>query len=202
MAGLDDLDATADALWQRLRDPAARAVLAATAAGVLVTVCAVGWVAQPDRLARGYSPAQPIPFSHRLHAGSLAIPCLHCHPGADRSRVAGIPSVEACLGCHKVTKTESPAIRSLTAAFDSGSVLAWKRIHSLPSHVFFDHRPHVAAGVACQTCHGPVQEMATMRQHMSLRMGACLACHRSPGPALPPGSAIARAPENCNACHR
>jgi hypothetical protein len=197
-----DLDRVADALWESLRDPAVRVVLAATAAGALLIVCCVGWVAQPDRLARGFAPAQPLPFSHRLHAGSLAIPCLHCHSGAEKSRAAGIPSVEACMGCHKVTKTDSPAIRRLTAVYDSGEILAWKRVHSLPSHVFFDHRPHVLAGVACQTCHGPVQEMPVLRQLMSLRMGNCLACHRNPRPALPAGSPITRAPENCNACHR
>jgi hypothetical protein len=189
-------------LWDRLGDPAVRVVLAATAAGALLTVCFVGWAAQPDRFARGFAPAQPIPFSHRLHAGSLAISCLHCHPGAEKSRAAGIPSVEACMGCHKVTKTDSPAIRRLTAVFEAGGVLAWRRVHSLPNHVFFDHRPHVLAGVACQTCHGPVQEMPAMRQRMSMRMSNCLACHRGPGPALPAGSTITRAPENCNACHR
>lgn len=202
MPDFPDLDPIAENLWERLRDPAVRVVLVATAAGALLIVCCVGWVAQPGRLARGYSPAQPIPFSHSLHAGSLAIPCLHCHSGPEKSRAAGIPSVEACMGCHKVTKTDSPAIRQLTAIFKSGGVLAWKRVHSLPSHVFFDHRPHVLAGVACQTCHGPVQEMAVISQNMSMRMANCLACHRNPRPALPADSAITRAPENCNACHR
>jgi hypothetical protein len=106
------------------------------------------------------------------------------------------------MGCHKVTRTDSPAIRRLASIFEAGETLAWRRVHSLPSHVFFDHRPHVLAGVACQTCHGPVQEMPVMVQRMSMRMGNCLACHRDPRPALPAGSAIARAPENCNACHR
>jgi hypothetical protein len=197
-----DLDRIAETLWEGLRDPAVRVILAAAASAALLTVCCVGWVAQPGRLARGFAPAQPIPFSHRLHAGSLAIPCLHCHPGAEKSRAAGIPPAEACMGCHKVTKTESPAIRRLSAVFEAGKVLAWKRVHSLPGHVFFDHRPHVLAGIACQTCHGPVQEMAVVSQRMSMRMGNCLACHRNPRPALPAGSAIGRAPENCNACHR
>jgi hypothetical protein len=196
------LDRAVDALWESLRNPAVRVVLAATAGGSLLVVCLVGWVAQPDRFSRGYAPAQPIPFSHRLHAGSLAIPCLHCHSGADKSRVAGIPAVEACMGCHKVTKTQSPAIKELMDVFASGRVLAWKSVHSLPSHVFFDHRPHVVAGIACQTCHGPVQEMVTISQRMSMRMGNCLACHRDPKAALPAGSSISRAPENCNACHR
>ncbi|HBL17472.1 MAG TPA: cytochrome C [Elusimicrobia bacterium] len=179
-----------------------RLVLAASGAAVLLVVLGVGWMTQPDRISRGYAPAQPIPFSHRLHAGSLAIPCLHCHAGAEKSRSAGIPSVETCMGCHRVTRTDQPAIKRLAEVYDSGGTLAWKRVHSLPGHVFFDHRPHVLAGVACQTCHGPVAEMAVMRQTMSMRMGNCLSCHRSPRPALPADSRITRAPENCYGCHR
>ncbi|MBI5240795.1 MAG: cytochrome c3 family protein [Elusimicrobia bacterium] len=196
------MDRIAELLWQRLRDPAVRLVLAASAAAALAVVCLVGWSAQPDRFSRGFAPAQPIPFSHRLHAGSLAIPCQHCHSGADRSRSAGVPSLEICMGCHKVTRIKSPPIRKLASLYESGGSLAWKRVHSLPGHVFFDHRPHVSAGIACQTCHGPVQDMAVLRQDMSLRMSHCLSCHRDPKAALPAGSAIARGPENCYACHR
>lgn len=205
MALLDktiDLDAAASTVWDLLRQGPVAAVLAASACAVAVTVLAVGWLTQPDSLSRGFSPVQPIPFSHRVHAGSMAMPCLYCHSGAARSRSAGIPDADVCMGCHRVTKTDSPAIITLKEASDSGTPVAWKRVHSLPDHVFFDHRPHVNAGVACQTCHGPIQQMTTVRQHMSLRMGNCLGCHRNPKPALPPDSTIAKAPENCNACHR
>ena len=50
---------------------------------------------------QGYEPVQPISYSHRLHAGELGIPCLHCHGGAERSRTAGVPSVNVCMNCHK-----------------------------------------------------------------------------------------------------
>lgn len=50
---------------------------------------------------QGYEPAQPIAYSHRLHAGELGIACLHCHSGAERSRTAGIPSNATCMNCHK-----------------------------------------------------------------------------------------------------
>jgi hypothetical protein len=68
--------------------------------------------------------------------------------------------------------------------------------------VFFDHRPHVNAGVACQTCHGQVQNMEAVSQQMSMRMSNCLGCHRDPHAALPEGTSIRTAPENCGACHR
>ena len=45
-------------------------------------------------------PLQPIPFSHKHHAGAYQIDCLYCHSGTDRSRMAGVPSVELCMGCH------------------------------------------------------------------------------------------------------
>ncbi len=177
-------------------------ILPSGAIAVLATVLGVGWYTQPDRFVRGYQPQQPIPYSHQLHAGTLRIPCLYCHSGARKSRQAGVPSVEKCMNCHKVTKTDSAAIRQITAIYTSGVPLAWKRIHSLPDHVYFDHRPHVNAGVLCQTCHGEVQTMNVVYQKMSMRMSNCLGCHRAPKDALPAGSAIAKGPEHCFVCHR
>jgi hypothetical protein len=185
-----------------LYDRAFRLVLPVGATAVLATVVAVGWFTQPERFVRGFAPVQPIPYSHRLHAGALKIPCLYCHTGAARSRVAGIPAVETCMNCHRVTKTDSPAIVALTQIYNSGAPLEWKRIHDLPGHVYFDHRPHVNGGIACQTCHGEVQNMDVVSQRMSMRMSNCLGCHRDPGAALPAGSPIRRGPENCCACHR
>ncbi len=179
-----------------------RFILPTGVAAVLVTVFMVGWYTQPDRYVPGYQPLQPIPYSHRLHAGTLKIPCQYCHSGVLKSRVAGIPPVEKCMNCHKVTKTDSPYIKQLAAIYASGQPLDWKRVHRLPDYVFFDHRPHVSAGILCQTCHGEVETMDVLYQHMSMRMANCLGCHRDPHDALPAGSPIARGPDNCNACHR
>lgn len=189
-------------LWDGSRDRLVRAILVAGGAATLLAVAVVGWFTQSDRLYQGYAPAQPIPYSHRLHAGQLGIPCQYCHVGATRSRHAGVPAVETCLNCHRVTKTDRPDIQALAVAYRTGRAIAWQRVHALPDHVYFDHRPHVAAGIACQTCHGPVQEMTVLAQNLSLRMAACLACHRNPAAALPAGSPIRRGPEHCNACHR
>lgn len=183
-------------------DRATRLVLPLGAAAVLATVIAVGWFTQPDRFAKGHAPAQPIPFSHQLHAGSLRIPCQYCHSGVEKSRHAGIPSVQLCMDCHKVTKTDRPAIQALTKAFNEGAPVVWQRVHTLPDHVFFDHRPHVNAGVACQTCHGEVQTMQVLTRQMGMRMGNCLSCHRDPRQALPKDSKITKAAEHCAACHR
>ena len=179
-----------------------RFILPAAASAVLITVLGVGWYTQPDRYVRGYQPRQPIAYSHRLHAGILKIPCLYCHSNALKSRQAGIPTVEKCMNCHKVTRTDSPEIKKLAAVYNSGAPLQWQRVHTMPDYVFFDHRPHVSAGILCQTCHGEVQTMDVMYQNMSMRMGNCLGCHRDPRTALPADSQIRQGPENCNACHR
>jgi len=177
-------------------------ILPAALAAVLVTVLGVGWYTQPDRYVRGYAPGQPLLYSHRLHAGTLKIPCLYCHSSALKSRAAGIPTVEKCMNCHRVTKTDRPDIRRLAAVYNSGEPLKWQRVHSLPGHVYFDHRPHVNSGMPCQVCHGEVQTMAVVYQKMSMRMSNCLGCHRNPKDALPAGSKILKAPEHCSVCHR
>ena len=59
----------------------------------------------------GYRPEQPLAYSHRVHAGELAIPCLYCHPGAERSRHAGIPSPSMCMNCHRYVTATLGAIR-------------------------------------------------------------------------------------------
>lgn len=177
-------------------------ILPIGAGALLLTIIAVGWITQPDRFVRGYAPEQPIPYSHRLHAGTMKIPCQYCHIGVARSRHAGVPAVETCMNCHRVTKTDRPAIKQLTAIFESGKPLEWKRIHVLPDHVYFDHRPHVNGGIACQTCHGEIQTEERVTQSMSMRMSNCLGCHRDAHNALPPDSKIQRGPEHCAACHR
>ncbi len=55
----------------------------------------------------------------------------------------------------------------------------WVRVHNLPDLVYFNHSQHVTvAGVECQTCHGPVEEMEIMSQFSPLTMGWCLDCHK------------------------
>lgn len=172
------------------------------AGAILATVLVVGIVAEPERYELGYAPAQPIPFSHRLHAGDNRIPCQYCHSGAVRSRHAEVPPLEKCMNCHRVTRTERPTIQRIAAAYEAGEAFPWKRIYALPDHVYFDHRPHVNGGIACQECHGRVEEMEVVSRVLNMRMGKCLECHRGektyfhgPVPEL-------RGSTNCWACHR
>jgi hypothetical protein len=179
-----------------------RVSIPVAALAVGMTVIAVGWFTQPDRFALGYAPPQPIPFSHRVHAGNNKIPCQYCHTGADRSRHAGVPPLQTCMNCHKVTKTDSVWIQKIAKRVAADEAVSWERVYALPDHVYFDHRPHVNGGIACQTCHGAVEGMEILARAMNMRMGACLECHRNPAAALPKDSPIKRGPEYCNACHR
>lgn len=172
------------------------------AVAILVTIILVGWLAEPNRYVLGYAPKQPIPFSHRLHAGVNHIPCQYCHTNAARSPHATVPAVQTCMNCHRFTKVDNPYIKKIAAIYGSGEPLKWKRVYELPSYVFFDHRAHVNAGIQCQSCHGPVQAMDVLTRVLNMRMGHCLACHRDPRPYLPVDSPIKVGPTDCNACHR
>ena len=67
-----------------------------------------------------------------------------------------------------------------------GRPIRWNRVNALPHYVFFDHSAHLAKGVGCTTCHGPVDRMPLAWKVGSLRMGWCLDCHRDPAPNLRP----------------
>ena len=105
------------------------------------------------------APEQPIAFSHKIHAGDNDIPCQYCHTEARRSPSAGVPSVNKCMGCHNEVATESPLIRQVAEYWENKEPIPWIRVHDLPDFVHFTHKRHVQAGVACQTCHGPVETM-------------------------------------------
>ncbi len=129
------------------------------------------------------APEQPIRFSHKVHAGDNHIGCTSCHVYAERSPVAGIPSMARCQGCHKFVKEDeqNPAIaaeiKPLLQKLEDGTAVEWVRVHRLPDHVFFTHQRHVRAAVRCQECHGEVEKMEAVRQVSPLTMGWCLECH-------------------------
>ena len=168
---------------------------------------AYGWMMQVG-VDQGYEPIQPIHYSHRIHAGENQIECKYCHSSARTSKTSGIPSLNVCMNCHKsisevadntskfssVTEDYSkefydkeiqklykaagwdPATQSYTGETQA---VEWVRIHNLPDFAYFNHSQHVSvAGVQCQTCHGPVEEMEVMYQFAPLTMGWCINCHR------------------------
>lgn len=82
----------------------------------------------------------------------------------------------------------------------SAESIEWVRVHNLPDHVHFDHRAHVAAGVTCQKCHGPVESMQRMEQFESLTMGWCVNCHQESTKTGINGKAV-DAKTDCAVCH-
>lgn len=143
---------------------------------------------------QGYQPDQPIKYPHSLHAGINGINCLYCHAGAEKGRTAMIPSPNICMNCHKgiqsgpTTGTAEIAKIYYAVGWDPNKgqytgethPIHWVRIHSLPAHVYFNHSQHVVVGkLACQTCHGQIQEMDQVYQYSTLSMGWCVNCHRT-----------------------
>lgn len=165
---------------------------------------AYGWMMQVG-VDQGYAPVQPIHYSHRIHAGNNQIECKYCHSSARKSKHSGIPSLNVCMNCHKYIANVSDTtyqkglkefkvdynkeIQKLYTAVGwdeenqrytgESEPVKWVRIHNLPDFAYFNHSQHVTvAGVECQTCHGPVEEMEIMYQYSSLTMGWCINCHR------------------------
>jgi len=159
---------------------------------------------------QGYAPEQPIPFSHKLHAGERKIDCKYCHVGVTKGPHATVPAMNVCMNCHSVVKTDSPHIQKLKKHFDEGKPIEWVRIHEMPDFVFFNHKPHIDKGVSCSTCHGDVARMERVVQDKTLHMGFCINCHRGetapkavlrrvyPDAENPEGPV---APTDCYTCH-
>lgn len=173
-----------------------RAFIRSGVAALLVV--AVAGCRGPGAQTAASAPEQPILFMHNVHAGDNQIPCAYCHYSADQSPSAGIPAVRVCVGCHVPGSSAGgePALAQLafpTAERDSlwhaeasklvgywqrQEAIPWVRVHKLPEHVRFPHDTHVNSGLACSTCHGPVEEMEEVYQFSSLQMGWCVDCHR------------------------
>jgi hypothetical protein len=120
---------------------------------------------------------QPIAFSHARHVAQAGIDCQFCHTYARRGPVAGIPSVERCVGCHRSILTERPEILKVLDYWEQEVPIPWIRVHDLPDYVRFSHKAHVRSGIDCAACHGDVAGMDIAVQVESLSMGWCVDCH-------------------------
>ena len=154
---------------------------------ILVSVFVLGEIVYVEARAlgrqEGYSPDQPVWFSHKIHAGQNKIDCMYCHTSVMDSKSAGIPGVDVCMNCHNVVKegknTGKTEIAKVVDAYNSGQSIEWVRVHNLPDHAWFSHAQHVNAGkIDCNECHGPVESMDRIIQVSDLSMGWCINCHR------------------------
>jgi hypothetical protein len=168
-----------------------RAILSAAVVLVLGALATVA-LSQKPWLARS-DVVQPIPFSHRIHAGLHQIPCQYCHEYARRSLTSGVPPVERCVGCHGLLAQKgalAPITRPWTDHKRSALEIRWNRVYTLPDFVRFAHFPHIHAGIACQSCHGPVETMDRVVPVYAIDMGFCLNCHSQKGASI-----------DCVTCH-
>ena len=148
--------------------------LALGAAGVRAQNLAQ-YVSPPENLPRAI-PAQPIAFNHQLHMGA-GMKCVDCHTTALKKARAGLPKFEDCMLCHQTVAADRPDVQKLALLAAQKVRVAWNRVYEVPEFVFFNHRKHMAAGLECSQCHGPVESRAVLAQELSVSMTACMNCH-------------------------
>lgn len=193
--------------------------------GVIAITAFIWYFFSPEYTDVGYRPVQPVPYSHKFHAGDLGLDCRYCHTSVEISSVSIIPPTNTCMNCHSLILTDSEKLAPIRESFNTGSPMQWIKVHNLPDFVYFNHSVHISAGVGCFSCHGNIAEMEVVTQEEPLSMGWCLECHRNPAPNLrpieevtnmkwtPPANqveigaqlVIARnisPPEDCSGCHR
>jgi len=159
---------------------------------VLLALGAVGVAVSERPWAPRADVVQPIPFSHRVHAGVNKIPCQYCHEYARRSENAGVPPVQRCVGCHgsAITGGIQPVTRPWKDDAQPPFEIRWNRVYTLPDFVRFTHMPHIHSDIKCQTCHGPVETMDRVAPVFEINMGFCIDCHTARKATL-----------DCFACH-
>jgi hypothetical protein len=136
--------------------------------------------------------AQPVPFSHKHHVSGIGIDCRYCHTSVETSPFAGLPPTDTCMSCHSQIWNLSPMLEPVRASFTSNTPLRWTRVHDLPDFVYFDHSIHISKGIACTTCHGPIDQMPITWRANTLLMEWCLNCHREPERYVRPRDAVFR----------
>jgi hypothetical protein len=150
------------------------------------------WLAPRTDWARrvGFTITQPVPFSHQHHVSGLGIDCRFCHASVEVSANAGMPPTWTCMTCHSQIWTNAGLLAPVRESLAQNKPLVWGRVYDLPDYVYFNHSIHIAKGVGCASCHGPVADMPLSYKAKSLTMEFCLDCHRNPGPQLRPAGAI------------
>jgi hypothetical protein len=154
--------------------------------GVLYVAGIITYGFSPYATDVGYMPEQPLPYSHRMHAGKLGMDCRYCHNTVEYTAFASVPPTQTCYGCHANILPDSSKLHLLRESHARGTPIPWIKIHDLPDYVYFNHSAHVRRGVGCVTCHGRIDKMEVVYQAQPLSMSWCLNCHRGPQKYLRP----------------
>ncbi len=140
---------------------------------VIAVLGGVGWAVYRTQA----PPPQPVEFKHNIHV-RLGVQCLYCHPGAWRGPSAGLPTQAKCWGCHQQIAKQSPELDKLAAYVQNEEPIPWVPVAIMPDFVYFSHRPHIAAGVNCEECHGDMSKVTIARNPKVMNMGWCMDCHK------------------------
>ena len=135
-------------------------------------------------------PEQPVPFSHKQHAGNLKMPCEYCHTLSRSGETLMIPRASFCMQCHQTIATDNPGVQKLAEYAKTDRTIPWVRIYELPSFVSFSHRVHLQHGVTCEECHGQVAQRTRLYKEADISMATCVNCHREK-----------QASTDCSTCH-
>ncbi|PKK83140.1 MAG: cytochrome C [candidate division Zixibacteria bacterium HGW-Zixibacteria-1] len=161
--------------------------IASGAVFIAVAVVSFFWYyGSPWYTVVGYRPVQPVPYSHKLHAGDLGLDCRYCHNLAEKSASANVPPTQTCMNCHSIILTESEKLLPVRESWGTKKPIEWVRVHKVADYCYFNHSAHLYAGVGCADCHGNIAEMEVVMQVKPLSMGWCLECHRNPEMHLRP----------------
>lgn len=137
------------------------------------------------------APAQPIPYNHKKHL-ALGLNCKDCHANPEPGKLMAFPVTDKCMLCHRTVLKEKPTIQKLAEYAHSKQAIPWVRVYTVLPGVAWSHRPHLEAGVACETCHGQVRELEQMSELTSATtMYVCLNCHT-----------VNHVKSACDTCHK
>jgi hypothetical protein len=136
------------------------------------------------------APEQPVPFSHKQHAGALQLPCEFCHTPSRSGETVAIPQAAACMQCHQTMATSDPGVQNLASYAKTNATIPWVRVYQLPSFVSFSHKVHMEHGSTCQECHGQVAQRDRLYKETDISMAGCMNCHRAKKASL-----------DCDTCH-
>ena len=195
-------------------------------AGALMGICAYAYYTYPTNIDTGYQPVQPVPYSHKLHAGQLGLDCYYCHFTVYKAAYAAVPPTETCMNCHTRVKTTSPRLEVGPAELRDrpGDSLGADSSAFQITFILITRRTSTA-GVSCVSCHGRIDQMIEVHQEKPLNMAFCLECHRNPAPNIRPAELVTKLdwvpdrdpaeigreiiaakhinpPTNCSGCHR
>lgn len=178
-------------IFQRSTNTIARVSIYGAVIAIAVVAYAASVVTQTTYVTDTYvEQPQPVPFSHKHHVAELGIDCRYCHSTVEVSSSAGMPPTQTCMACHSQIWTNAAILEPVRVSYRDSKPIEWTRVNAVPDFVYFNHSIHIAKGVGCTTCHGPIADMNITWRAESLYMRWCLGCHNAPEKYLRPRSEV------------